>query len=275
MSIATAGALLISISGDDVYNEVDLNNIIGIDADSSFVFRQVSSQDAVNFFWKDFSPTLTGDQPALFYKVDANDTHKKDYIDARFCLKLDDKVKDSKYIFIHPETVIKYAQEELADRNMKVENAMRISLTYDKKIVVAGVEQIVQETVILANLADNEGSINTKAGMEENDAYRAVASGTISGTDEFDPTALGYQPVYGLQYFNCGRTSYDWDNDYTNDYNFIKNGEKALFVLEPGEMKWLNMKIWLEGQDLNCEKEIAGNQFQLVLKFDSVYVKDE
>ena len=32
------------------------------------------------------------------------------------------------------------------------------------------------------------------------------------------------------------------------------------------------MKIWLEGQDLNCEKEIAGNEFQMVLKFDSVFV---
>ncbi len=271
MSIATAGALLISISGDDVYSEVSLNDIIGIDADSSFVFRQVSSQDGANFYWKDFSPTLT-DEPALFYKVDSNDTHKKDYIDTRFCLKLDDSLKDSKYIFIHPETMIKFAEDELADRNVKVENAMRIALTYEKEILVSGVPQLVSETVILGNLEDNEGSVNTKEAAAGNDAYRAVSSGLQSGTVENDPAALAYQPVYGLQYFNCGRAYYDWDNDYTNDYDFIRDPDKALFVLKPGEMKWIDMKIWLEGQDLNCEKEIAGNEFQMVMKFDSVFV---
>ena len=273
MSIATAGALVISLSGDDVFNEVDLNDVIGIDADSSFVFRQVSSQDAVNFYWKDFSPTLS-DEPALFWKVDRNDTHKNDYIDTRFCLKLDDSVKESKYVFIHPETLIQYAEEELADRTMKVENAMRIALTFDKKVISGGQEQTETETIILANLEENEGSINTKEGVELNDNYRAVASGLVSGASENDPTALGYQPVYGLEYFNCGRTNYSDDGNPENDYSFVKDPTKALFVLAPGEEKWIDMKIWLEGQDVNCEKEIAGNEFRLVLKFDSVYVNN-
>ena len=275
MSIATAGALVISLTGDESFNEVDLNSVIGINKDSSFVFRQVSSQDAVNFFWKDFTPTLTG-EPALFMKIDNNDTHKEDYIDSYFYLKLDDKVRESKYVFIHPETLIQYAQEELADRTKKVEDAMRIALTYEKKVMSDGVEQTVTDTIILANLEENDGSINVKDGVESNDAYRAVASGTLNGTREDAPTALGYQPVYGLQYFNCGRNEYNYSDDGNpeNDYDFVKDPSKAMFEIAPGEQVKVYIKIWLEGQDLNCEKEIAGNEFRLVLKFDSVYVND-
>jgi hypothetical protein len=81
MSIASSGALVISLSGDDIFTEVSLNDVIGIAERDSFVFRQVSSVDGKNFFWKDFSPTLN-DKPAEFFRIDAGDTHKRDYIDA-------------------------------------------------------------------------------------------------------------------------------------------------------------------------------------------------
>ena len=66
IDIASAGALIIRILPDTapVYDEVSLNDVVGLD---SFTFKQVSSQDGVNFFWKDFTPTIgdTG-EPAVF-----------------------------------------------------------------------------------------------------------------------------------------------------------------------------------------------------------------
>ena len=259
--------------GDDSFQEVSLNDVVGISVDNSFTFRQVSSQDGINFFWKDFSPTINGVDPAVFYKIDSSDSHKKDYIDARFCLKLDDSLQKSKYVFIHPETVINYAKGNI--EGYELNKAIRISLTYDKNIVTDSGTQTVTETVILADLGEENNSIvNARDDSSLNDSYRAVLSDADGKTDEEDSGALGYQVVYGLHYFNCGRTSFNKD-DPTNDsnYNFKQDESKALFKLEPGEQKWINIRIWLEGQDYNCEKEIAGEKFDMVLKFDSVFAE--
>ena len=270
INIASSGALVISILGDDsaVHTEVSLNDVVGLEVDHSFTFKQVSSQDGVNFFWKDFSPTITGD-PALFFKINANDTHKKDYIDTKFCLKLDDSLKTPKYIFIHPETVINYIKENATDPDL--DRAIRISLTYDKEIS----NQTVSQTVILADLENNEAVYNAHEG-EPREEYKAVSSDADGKDDSEGSGALGYQTVYGLQYFDCGRDFYDPDADEgfgELNYNFERDASKALFVLKPGEQKWVTMRIWLEGQDANCVKEIAGEVFDLVLKFDSAFVE--
>ena len=274
INIATSGALVISVLSDTsaVHTEVSLNDVVGLEVNDSFTFKQVSSQDGVNFFWKDFSPTVNGVDPAVFYKIVAGDTHKKDYIDTRFCLKLDDALTQSKYIFIHPETVINYIMESADVPD--VSKAIRISLTYDKDIVTSSGTQTVTETVILANLDDNEGVVNALDDQTLNDQYRAVLSDADGKTDEAASGALGYQVVYGLQYFNCGRTSYNMDDPFNeSNYNFKRDASKALFTLNPGEQKWVTMRIWLEGQDDNCVKEIAGEKFNLVLKFDSAFVE--
>ena len=102
-------------------------------------------------------------------------------------------------------------------------------------------------------------------------------SSDADGKDDSEGSgALGYQTVYGLQYFDCGRDFYDPDADEgfgEMNYNFTRDPSKALFVLKPGEQKWVTMRIWLEGQDANCVKEIAGEVFDLVLKFDSAFVE--
>jgi hypothetical protein len=273
IEIATAGALVIKVLGDSsaVHTEVSLNEVCGLEVDNGFVFKQVSSQDGINFFWKDFSPTVSGDFPAVFYKVTNTDAHKKDYIDTKFCLQLDDALTSPKYIFIHPETVIDYVLENVEGPD--VAKAIRISLTYEKEITTETGKQTITETIILGHLDDNEEVINAQNGTVTNDSYKAVMSDADTKTDD-DPTALGHQVVYGLQYFNCGRTSFNMDKPFQeSNYNFVRDPERALFTLNPGELKWVDMRIWLEGQDDNCVKEIAGEKFDLVLKFDSAFVE--
>lgn len=270
IDIASAGALIIRILPDTapVYDEVSLNDVVGLD---SFTFKQVSSQDGVNFFWKDFTPTIgdTG-EPAVFHKITASDTHKKDYIDTQFCLQLDDSLETAKYVFIHPETAINYVKESINDRDL--DKAIRISLTFEKEIE----GQKVLQTVILGDIGDeeNEGVINAYGSNSVSELYRAVLSDADGKTDREDSGALGYQTVYGLHYFNCGRTFFDMtDPDAPSNYEgFPKDESKTLFTLKPGEQKWVYMRVWLEGQDQNCEKEIAGDKFDFILKFDSIEV---
>lgn len=274
INIASSGALVISILSDTsaVHTEVSLNDVVGLEVDDSFTFKQVSSQDGINFFWKDFSPTISGVDPAIFYKINSADLHKKDYIDTRFCLKLDDSLKTGKYIFIHPETVIEYVKDNVDDPDLN--KAIRISLTYDKEIDTGSSIQTVTETVILADLEDNEGVINSGEDSTGNDLYKAVLNDADGKTDEENSGALGYQHVYGLQYFNCGRSFFNMDDPFNeSNYNFKRDESRALFKLNPGEQKWVNIRIWLEGQDENCVKEIAGEKFDLVLKFDSASVE--
>ena len=274
INIASSGALVISILSDTsaVHTEVSLNDVVGLEVNNSFVFKQVSSQDGVNFFWKDFSPTVSGDFPAEFHKIENSDSHKKDYIDTRFCLKLDDALTESKYIFIHPETVINYVKDHVDDPD--VAKAIRISLTYDKDIITESGSQTVTETVILGHLDDDDDVVNARDGAETNDLYMAVLSDADGKTDAADSGALGHQVVYGLQYFDCGRITFDKENPFAeSNYNFKRDPSKALFTLNPGELKWVDMRIWLEGQDENCVQAIAGEKFNLVLKFDSAFVE--
>lgn len=274
INIASSGALVISILSDTsaVHTEVSLNDVVGLEVNNSFTFKQVSSQDGVNFFWKDFSPTVSGDFPALFHKIDNSDSHKKDYIDTRFCLKLDDALTESKYIFIHPETVINYIKDNVDDPD--VAKAIRISLTFDMDIVTDSGTQTVTKTVILGHLDDNDDVVNAPDDAEGNDLYMAVLSDADGKTDAADSGALGLQTVYGLHYFDCGRITFDKENPFADsNYNFKRDGNKALFTLNPGELKWVDMRIWLEGQDENCVQEIAGEKFNLVLKFDSAFVE--
>ena len=167
--------------------------------------------------------------------------------------------------------MINYVKDSLNDRELN--RAIRISLTYNVDVVTDSGTQTVTETVILADLENNEGLINARDDETGNPSYLAVLN-DANGKTELDSSALGYQTVYGLHYFNCGRISFDKANPFNeSNYNFKKDPSKALFVLNPGEQKWIDLRIWLEGQDDNCVKEIAGKKFNMVLKFDSVFVE--
>ena len=146
-------------------------------------------------------------------------------------------------------------------------------MSYDKDIVTESGTQTVKETVILADLEDNESVVNAREDGALDGLYRAVSSDADGKTEE-EPDALGYQVVYGLQYFNCGRTSFNMDDPFNEaNYNFKRDESRTLFTLNPGEQKWVDIRIWLEGEDVNCVKEIAGEKFNLVLKFDSAFVE--
>ena len=234
LQISSAGALVINLMGDGNYDSVDLNKVTG---HKSFVFKQVSSLNGKNFLRLDFTPTIEG-KSAVYEYIDENNSHKEDYIDARFALKLDDSLKCAKYVYLHEDCMI-------SDNNdaVDVDKAIRIALDYDVKI------------------SDTEKENHTYIfGVTENGAlekYGEAVKPDSGGLEETDVGAVGQQTVYSFAKFN-GLTDGKPDP------------EKCLFRIEPGEIMWINLRIWLEGADENCRDELAGESFNLTLKFDSV-----
>ena len=235
------------MTGDDNHDVVSLNEVVGLE---SFVFKQVSSQDGETFFWKDFTPTLN-DEPAVYKKV--TDLQKEHYIDTKFALKLDDSLSEPKYIFIHPDSML---YSENFGISSDVAKAIRISLQYED---IDENGKPVTYSYILGKTPD---------GLDVDYSTLAVLP-DADGKNDKDITATNQQTVYNIDYFNAG-----WDN-YTKgqlDHNFTVDPARTLFKLNPGGIRWVNMRIWLEGADENCKNEIAGQSFDMILKFDSVSV---
>ena len=266
--IASAGALVISVLGDNSEAELWLNDILSLKESGAFTFRQVSSQDGINFFWKDFSPQLTDENnPANFIRAGAEgDNHDEDYLVQRFCLKYDESMTEAKYIFIHPDSYISYTGEDIVNaegEKVYLNKAIRISLTME---LPEG-----DKTIVLADLDDGVGF----GGSILDDVYTGVVNLPGNQFSEVTPGATAFQIVHDLHYFDCGRTSFDYDNKF-NDANYVgftKDAERTLFTMDPGDTIWITLRIWLEGEDINCQSAIAGKDFDLLLKFDSVFVK--
>ncbi len=249
LQINKAGALVISLTGDDNYETLSLNKVVGID---SFIFKQVSSQNGQNFMWLDFMPTLD-QKPAKYAKV--TDAQKENYIETQFALKLDDTLTTDRYIFVHPESFLSDTTD------VHVSNAIRIALDYT---VTEADGSETNHVYILGN---------TPEGQEVDYSTSAVLA-DADGKEQDDPTAVSQQKVYSLQYFNGGRTTaFDSTNPANpENYNFTPDPDRMLFTLKPGELKWITLRIWLEGADEYCVNEIAGQYFDMNLKFDSISV---
>ncbi|MBR4868164.1 MAG: hypothetical protein IKU10_03325, partial [Clostridia bacterium] len=249
LQINKSGALVISLMGDDNYDTVSLNKVVGID---SFIFKQVSSQDGQSFMWLDFLTTLD-DQPARYSKV--TDAQKENYIETQFALKLDDTLTTDRYVFIHPESFLSDTTD------VHVSDAIRIALDYT---VTEADGTETNHVYILGN---------TPEGQDVDYSTSAVLA-DADGKEQDDPTAVSQQKVYSFNYFNGGRTTaFDSANPANpENYNFTPDPNKMLLTIKPGELKWITLRIWLEGADENCVNEIAGQYFDLNLKFDSISV---
>ena len=105
---------------------------------------------------------------------------------------------------------------------------------------------------------------------------------TVDGvTHVFLPSANGTSPVRSI---HTGITNnYVDGKGYTADgispvgaqtvsteaeiFNSFFEGKTALFTIAPGEQKKVNVCIWLEGVDDDCQDEVAGSALDLLIEF--------
>lgn len=255
ISIASTGALLIGLSDDSTYNSVSLNQIVGVD---SFTFKQVSSVDGKTFHTVNFVPALQNKPPVF-----TDDDVKGRYIDVNFYLKSqvsnDNALNKSKYVFIHPDT-------EIVDTEtgQEISKAIRMAITID------GVNN--NNPFILGRTDDGINTIDYTTWAAKSDAQDKPLYVDYPTNLAYNPDATALQTVYSLHYFNGGRTTYDNDDNPEDDYDFTIDTSRVLLTIAPGEIRQVNLRIWLEGGDEHCIDGIAGKSFSIVLKFDSVEI---
>ena len=217
IKVTSAEGLVIKLSPDsEARTSVGLNEILS-DYDN-FALKQMSSLDAINFYTINFGAGLAHSAPE-FVKIPIQENgliNMEEYgiIDYDFYLETEEQAK---HIYLHKDT----------NFTGLASNSIRLAITVkdgtDEKKYIFGTTR--------ENAIDG---YTTKA---------IIKPGKFS-YNNIDSSFTSNQNVYAYEDYNGGRSLDDNDPiDLT----------KVLFTIEANSMKTINIKIWLEGGDIDCD----------------------
>ena len=237
IKVTSSEGLVIKLTPDsDGRTEVDLNEIIG-DMDN-FELKQMSTTDTTDYYTIDFGEGLTTSNPKfILIPKEDNDHYNSDkwgIIDFDFFLQTEDLAK---HIYLHKDTSFTGIAS----------NAIRMAITYS----IDGIS----ETLIFGDIKEDgkEFPYTTKA---------IVKTGEFIYND-IDDTFTDNQNVRLVSEKNGGRQNSDDDPiDLT----------KVLLTLDANSMTKLNIKVWLEGGDVDCDNTLASTFIDMIVKFGSANV---
>lgn len=231
MKVAAADGLVIILEPDSAGQSlVNINNLIN-DVDE-FVLKQVSSADANTFYTIDFGNGLALSNPEFVAVDTTSDMVTKGYVDFDFFLATEDYPK---HVYIHKDSYITGVGA----------NAIRLSITLtdtsdNTQTIIFGTEE---ENGITADYT-------TKAVIQTGTfTYGSIPEGFVTN-----------QLVRKFDYRNGGRG--------LNDEDPI-DLDKTLVDIPAASMVPVNVKIWLEGGDEDCDNTIASTFVDILLKFGS------
>ena len=237
IKVTSAEGLVIKLTPDsDARTSVNLNELLS-DFDS-FELRQMSSADAINFYTIDFGAGLSSNLPTydLINKSSDGTIDMEQYgcIDYNFYLQTEDFAK---HVYLHKDTSLTGAAS----------NAMRVAVT----------------------VQDSNYDIRKIFGTEaENAANSSFVTKAVIGEGEFDYSnsnnlLVGNQTVHTFDEYNGGRGNSDSDPIDLS---------KVLLTVPANTMVKINVKVWLEGGDPNCDNDLSNTFVDLLLKFGSANV---
>ena len=236
IKVTSAEGLVIKLSPDsEARTSVGLNEILS-DYDN-FALKQMSSSDATNFYTINFGAGLAHSAPE-FVKIPIQENgliNMEEYgiIDYDFYLETEEQAK---HIYLHKDT----------NFTGLASNSIRLAITVkdgtDEKKYIFGTTR--------ENAIDG---YTTKA---------IIKPGKFS-YNNIDSSFTSNQNVYAYEDYNGGRSLDDNDPiDLT----------KVLFTIEANSMKTINIKIWLEGGDIDCDTSISNTIVNALIKFGSANV---
>lgn len=235
--VTSAEGLYIKLQPDsEARTSINLNQIVS--QFSTFELKQVSSANATDFYYVDFGQGLTEGDPK-FVKIvpDINGQINYSYygyIDYDFYLQTEDF---GKYVYLHKDTLLSGVADE----------AMRVALTIDDGVT---------ETIhIFGDIAEN--------GITDPYVTEAAVAEGYFTFGNIDPLLTGPQIVKTFSYYDGGRGTSDSDP---------LNKSKVLYTMAPNSQIRVNVKIWLEGGDPDCDNSIASSFLDLRIKFGSANV---
>ena len=236
MKVTSAEGLVIKLSPDsEARTSVGLNEILS--DYEVFALKQMSSANGIDFYTIDFGAGLAHSAPQ-FVKVPVQDNglmNMDEYgvIDYDFYLETEEQAK---HIYLHKDTKF----DGIAS------NSIRLAIT-----VTEGNEKTVY--MFGDTRENNIDGFTTNA---------IVTTGKFS-YNNIDPSFVSTQNVYSYEDYNGGRSIDDNDPiDLT----------KVLFTMDAGTMKSINVKIWLEGGDVDCDTTLSDTSLDALIKFGSANV---
>ncbi len=234
IKVSAAEGLVIKLDPDSSGRKtVDLNSIL--DNFDEFELKQVSSVDATNFYTIDFNEglVLTDPEFVLLPSADGSVTQmiENGYIDFNFYLQTENYPK---HVYIHKDTNI----------DGPAYDALRISLSFTNP------ETNNYSVYIFGKTAENgiTDEYTTNAIIKEG----SFKYGNISS--DFYTTQL----VRLFSDKDGGRSTSD-DNEIDSD--------KLLFTIPANTRVPVNLKIWLEGGDVDCTNTLASTNLNVLFKF--------
>ena len=236
--VTSADGLAIKLQPDsEARMAVNLNEII--DQYEQFELKQVSSADAVNFYYIDFGQGL-GQSAPQFVEVLPNpdgsiDMVKYGFISYDFYLQTENFAK---HVYLHKDT----AFTGTASTALRVAVSITQGETTTRRIFGDTVEDGTGTYPYLTQAIIRDG---------EFDYY------------DIDPTFISTQTVNLLSSRNGGRG--------TSDDDVVDQGKLLVNIPANSQVK-VNVKVWLEGGDEDCTPLISSSNIDLAIKFGSANI---
>ena len=236
IKVSSAEGLVIKLSPDsEARTVVGLNEIFS-DFDK-FALKQASSADGINFYTIDFGAGLAHSAPKFIkLPLQSNglfDQEKYGLIDYNFFLETEEQAK---HVYLHKDTIF----DGIASNSIRL--AITIPDGNSKKVFIFG------------DTKENEISGHTTKAI--------IQTGNFI-YNNIDPSFTSNQDVFAYSDYNGGRGTNDDDPiDLT----------KILFTMEANSSMVVNVKIWLEGGDVDCDTTLSDTTINALIKFGSANV---
>lgn len=234
IQVSAADGLVIKLTPDTVGRSiVDLNQIIN--GFEEFILKQVSSVDGINFYKIDFGQGLAVEDPRFVKLSNSYNMNEDGYISYTFFLTTE---SFAKHVYLHKDTMISGDSADAMRMSMKIIDSNGIASYY-----------------IFGTQAED--------GLYNDYTTKAVISEGVFNFYDIDPSLVSNQNVRLFSYRDGGRT---FSDDAEIDLN------KILATIPANESIEIELKIWLEGGDVDCDTTIAGTNLDVLVKFGSANV---
>ena len=271
-----AGSSLTFIYGEDEIDDISVNELLG---EKNFVFKSVSNAtgESDDFFALDYS--TQGQYYDTFKKISLSDLSEEKqslatkytelgkmygYVELTFHIAsatAGEVYNKNIYLadsFINGDVVD--GDDALTARNARAAEAVRISIT------AHATDSLPEETTIFARTATSHTGITNLYV----DGYGYVANGADRYDRTTNPPKLASTVVFNI---NASAREENLKITKPGIKTFADFATSPLFVLEKGTKRAVTVRIWLEGEDANCEDDIADSALDLLLKFSATDVK--
>ena len=284
ITIATGNTLTFVFDKED--GGTTAQSILDLLGDPNFKLKSVSNLtgQSEDFFSLDpSSSNQLGQSGVQFYQLHNIASNNKNldpirigaqngYVDVKFTVKAPNNDEYRRYIYIDSDSFLNVAEGV----DPTVLSAIRISVSFldvdgDDRYGITYIFGHLEENEYKHHVAINNERLEGSQEFALEGARRYADELTENGDPDPLTTVVGKDgKTYYLQKTGAEIHSFD---EFNGDKTDIAN--TTLFELEKDRAKEIRVRIWVEGEDPACTTAIAGKDFNLLLKFSALIIKED